>query len=193
MEKLTKAERDALIEKYAEDRLNMPPVNILDSTLVNSYGSEEQKARFAAAAEKKEKAAKAPKTAEKSSAKTEAQTAKDSSDGEATESDNGDTERYVQAFNKYSDVFGVVPADNLSAEQLENMVKEQEKADKAEEEKAEKAAKVNTKLKAGQVEIVSKATGEKVRVSEYTWQNFIKKDGTHTIAVDTPEELKNNK
>lgn len=43
---LTDAERDELIAKYAEDKLNNPPANITDKTLITNYGSEEQKARL---------------------------------------------------------------------------------------------------------------------------------------------------
>lgn len=43
---LTEAERDDLIAKYAEDKLNNPPANITDKTLITNYGTDEQKARL---------------------------------------------------------------------------------------------------------------------------------------------------
>ena len=43
---LTDAERDELIAKYAEDKLNNPPANITDKTLITNYGDEGQKGRL---------------------------------------------------------------------------------------------------------------------------------------------------
>lgn len=46
---LTNDERLALIEKYKEDKLNNPPSNITDATLIKNYGTDEQKAKLQAA------------------------------------------------------------------------------------------------------------------------------------------------
>lgn len=43
---LTDAERDELIQAYAEDKLNNPPANISDKTLIYNYGNEGQKGRL---------------------------------------------------------------------------------------------------------------------------------------------------
>ena len=43
---LTDDERNELIEKYAEDKLNNPPSNISDKTLIENYGDEGQKGRL---------------------------------------------------------------------------------------------------------------------------------------------------
>lgn len=43
---LTDDERNELIEKYAEDKLNNPPANISDKTLIENYGDEGQKGRL---------------------------------------------------------------------------------------------------------------------------------------------------
>lgn len=43
---LSNEERLELIKKYEDDKLNSPPSNILDSTLIKNYGSDEQKARL---------------------------------------------------------------------------------------------------------------------------------------------------
>ena len=43
---LTDDERNELIEKYAEDKLNNPPSNISDKTLIDNYGNDGQKGRL---------------------------------------------------------------------------------------------------------------------------------------------------
>lgn len=62
-ELLNNDERLLLIEKYKEDKLNSPPSNIKDETLITNYGTDEQKARLQAAP-----AAKAPKATENKTA-----------------------------------------------------------------------------------------------------------------------------
>lgn len=46
---LNNDERLLLIEKYEADKLNKPPKNIKDATLITNYGTDEQKARLQAA------------------------------------------------------------------------------------------------------------------------------------------------
>lgn len=46
---LTNEERLTLIEKYKEDKLNNPPSNITDATLIKNYGTDEQKAKLQSA------------------------------------------------------------------------------------------------------------------------------------------------
>lgn len=43
---LNEAERDALIQAYAEDKLNNPPANITDKTLIENYGDDVLKSRL---------------------------------------------------------------------------------------------------------------------------------------------------
>lgn len=56
---LNNDERLLLIEKYTNDKLNKPPKNIKDETLISNYGTDEQKARLQAA-----RSAKAPEGTE---------------------------------------------------------------------------------------------------------------------------------
>ena len=62
---LNNDERLLLIEKYEADKLNKPPKNIKDATLITNYGTDEQKARLQAA-----QTAAAPKTTENKAATT---------------------------------------------------------------------------------------------------------------------------
>lgn len=62
-ELLKNDERLLLIEKYEADKLNKPPKNIKDATLITNYGTDEQKARLQAAQSAKAQEATENKTA----------------------------------------------------------------------------------------------------------------------------------
>lgn len=144
---LSNDERLLLIEKYEADKLNKPPKNIKDETLITNYGTDEQKARLQAAP-----AAKAPKATENKTASPAAGAAtepaastgnEDTEVEQGTQANTGDAQaepagtqaapaagnapapaapdknqEYVQAFNEYVDLYFKMPADNLTTEQL---------------------------------------------------------------------------
>lgn len=177
---LNNEERLLLIEKYKEDKLNNPPSNIKDETLILNYGTDEQKARSQVASATKEPKATENKTASPSEAVTEPTG--------CTEDKNQD---YVKAFNEYVDLHLKMPVDTLTTEHL-TMLNEQKRAANAKAQAAkENAAKKPFIKPKHTVTIVDNKTKKKIVVPRFTWDRFISKDGTHTLQADTPLEVQN--
>lgn len=212
---LSNDERLLLIEKYEADKLNKPPKNIKDETLITNYGTDEQKARLQAAP-----AAKAPKATENKTANPAAgagtEPAAGTGDGDTgveqgTQANTGDAQaepaannapaaapdknqEYVQAFNDYVDLYFKMPADNLTTEQLlalneQKRAANEQAAQAAATAKDEQAKKPFVKP-TDSVTIVNNKTKEVTTVPRFTWERFISKDGTHTLKAETPAEIK---
>ena len=213
---LNNDERLLLIEKYKEDKLNSPPSNIKDETLITNYGTDEQKARLRAAP-----AAKAPKATENKTAEPAAGAGTEPAAGTGSgdtgvgkgnapvdgEKPNGEAapaatppapdknQEYVKAFNEYVDLYFKMPADTLTAEQLIALNEQKRAANAKAQEDAElakeQASKQPTVKAADSVTIVNNKTKEKSVIPRLTWDKFISKDGTHTLQAEPPAELNN--
>lgn len=176
---LSQEERTKLLQVYRDDRLNAAPPNILDETLINVYGTEEQKARLQGGA--KEEQGKA----------DEATSAEPAPAPKPQQSEN---ELMAKAINDYVDLFGNVPPSSFSLSQMHEAIRAKILSDeltkKTQGDKESNAvAAVMQEKKAKTVTIEEISTGEKTIVPLYTWDNFISKHGTHKIAVETPIEL----
>ncbi len=189
---LNNEERLLLIEKYKEDKLNNPPSNIKDETLILNYGTDEQKARSQVASATKEPKATENKTASPSEAVTEPTGCTEGS-GETVEQVKAldKNQDYVKAFNEYVDLHLKMPVDTLTTEHL-TMLNEQKRAANAKAQAAkENAAKKPFIKPKHTVTIVDNKTKKKIVVPRFTWDRFISKDGTHTLQADTPLEVQN--
>lgn len=108
---ITSDERQQLIKLYQEDKLNPPPANIKDETLIKNYGTDEQKARL-----QQPPAAETQKAAEN---KTNTNADKPSTDG--AEAGNGfaaDLNEMNDLRLRYMILYGVDPDKNLNSKDI---------------------------------------------------------------------------
>jgi len=199
---LSNSERMELIERYQQDKLNPPPANIKDETLIKNYGTDEQKARLQAApAAEAQKAAEEQTTNEGDKSGTEP--AKPDLTLDLTGGDNhGPKENqaptsnqdYINAFTEYLDLHVSAPDPSLTTEQLQAANKKRSE-DLALE--AAQAREIQNNMKAQKtqsfgemVSLVNVKTGDKQQVSRYTFENFMGQMPEWKIEQEPPAEIK---
>lgn len=106
---ITSEERQQLIKLYQEDKLNAPPANIKDETLIKNYGTDEQKARL-----QQPPAAEAQKAAENKT--------------NTGEKEDPATKELNHQRELYKELHGEAPDDSLKVDELTalNLTKKEE-------------------------------------------------------------------
>lgn len=113
---LTNSERLALISEYEKDKLNSPPPNIKDETLIKNYGSDEQKARL-----QPTPAAETQKAAEKQTTTDNAATGTEAGTAPGSDPVIKGIDEHNQAMFKYRELHGVDPDYNLTTKEIEEL------------------------------------------------------------------------
>lgn len=194
---LSEDARAELLVAYKADKKTDAPANISDKTLITHYGNEAQK-----------------KMLEVASGGTQTPTADQTQKGEAGQTDGkapgsvndsdkelqkpqvGKDVAYVSAVNDYVSLHaGKMPESGLTTDEIVALNNKTREAAAEAEAAAQKPAEKNTASRHGNMlNIVNKKTGEKNRVSEHTFNNFIAKSQPDwQIAGEEPQEVKNLK
>ena len=127
---LNDKERAELMAKYKADRLKDAPHNITDKTLIENYGSDEQKAKLQKAGGGDAPANQAPQATENETANTNASQATEAGNGDGTiegesEAEKAEKERAFEVA-EYERLHGEKPAENFPTDEIRaaNITKE---------------------------------------------------------------------
>ena len=202
---LSNAERLELIEKYKAEKLNDPPVNISDKTLITNFGTDAQKARLVEPQAGAQETPKVTTETQNGENNTETQGDQGNNDlddlmGTSGEGENSNPSqepkkdaKYVAAFNEYLALNeGQAPTTDLTTEQIEALNKSKKDAAEAAKKAAKKAAgavvasKPVSNASGEMVDLVNKNTKEKIRVTRFAYENFIKKSQPEFQLMPTP-------
>lgn len=226
---LPESERNEIIERYKADKLNNPPANISDKTLIENYGTDEQKARLQESpateeqeADKNKASNEEPTPEELAQAEKEAKeleyqrglyfdthgkdAAEDMTIGELiaiNSTNNKDAENntivtnipdYIKEFGRYTELHNKMPDQSLTAEQLKEA--NDKRAEVLVNEKAQ-AEQIKQNMKAAgnasnknNVTLVNHSTKEKIVVTRFTYDKFIKKNQPEwRLMPEAPQEV----
>lgn len=120
---LNDKDRKALLVKYKEDKLNDAPANISDKTLIENYGTDEQKALLPAPTTQ-EGAAKPNETATSGNGNQPAATPSPTTTQEGGVNDGksgADAEREL-AIEHYKELYGVEPSEDLPTIEIQALI-----------------------------------------------------------------------
>ena len=210
---LSNAERLDLIDKYKAEKLNDPPKNISDKTLIENFGTDEQKARLQGT-----QPGQAPEGAQNKATDEQNGGEQDKSPIEGQEPLNGDENtsdedaladlmgdepaatpaatpapvkdaNYMAAFNEYLKLHnGQAPASNLQTSEIEALNKAVLDEANLQKQKATVAAISKPLSNKGpeMVDLIHKETKEKIRVTRFAYDNYIKKTQPEFQLMPTP-------
>lgn len=204
-------DRNELLAKYKEDKLRDAPQNITDKTLIENYGTDEQKALLEAPSKEKGADAATETNTQAPATNDAAANAGNTNDGQPVIDTT--SKEYVDALNDYIVLNdGQAPKEQLSLEQLieanNARTVELSKANAPQEQpqpkaqpKAQPAAKAQPQespnLQAStlnkdveKVVLVNKAGNER-KVSKFTYENYLKNDAVWKIKPSAPTEIEN--
>lgn len=170
---LTDPERLELLKKYQDENLREAPANILDKTLIDNYGNDEQKARLASPETGKEPKGGADETGDKNET---GDAGSGTNSDEMKASDNDETKKFTKEFNRYVKLFGKAPDASIKdSETIRNLSdkKEDEDAKKGTDEDPENAPTNSKGLDL--IRLKHKETGEVIYPSVFSYENYIKK------------------
>lgn len=210
-------DRQELLAKYKDDKLNDAPANISDKTLIQNYGTDEQKALLAA-----------PSTEKGADAATETNTqAATTNDAPANAGNTNDGQPapaiidaahpdYVKALNEYVALNdGQAPqsqmtfedlieantkrAADIKAKALADQEAQKEQAGKQAQEPAKEPAQIESPNLTSstlnkdieKVELYNKETKQKRLFSKFAAENYLKNDKAWVAVPQEPQEIQN--
>lgn len=209
---LLNAERLELIDKYKAEKLNDPPKNISDKTLIENFGTDEQKARLQgtqpgeAQEGAQNKATSQPNGDQQGKEPLEGENPlngdENKSDEDALADLIGDAPaapaapaapikdaNYMAAFNEYLKLHnGQAPASNLETAEIEALNKAVLDEANLQKQKAAVVAASKPISNKGpeRVDLIHKETKEKIRVTRFAYDNYIKKTQPEFQLMPTP-------
>lgn len=204
---LNDKDRNGLLAKYKEDKLRDAPQNITDKTLIENYGTDEQKALLEAPSKEKGADASTETNTPAPATNDAAANSGNTNDGQLVI--NTTSKEYVDALNDYIVLNdGQAPKEQLSLEQLveannartvelskANTPQEQPKPQEQPAAKGQpqespnlQASTLNKDVE--KVTLVNKA-GQERRVSKFTFENYLKNDAVWKLKPGAPSEVEN--
>lgn len=204
---LNDKDRNGLLAKYKEDKLRDAPQNITDKTLIENYGTDEQKKLLEAPSKEKGADASTETNTPAPAANDAAANSGNTNDGQPVI--NTTSKEYVDALNDYIVLNdGQAPKEQLSLEQLveannartvelskANAPQEQPKPQEQPAAKGQpqespnlQASTLNKDVE--KVTLVNKA-GQERRVSKFTFENYLKNDAVWKLKPGAPSEVEN--